>query len=151
MRIRVRVTAPVEKLRQARRTSRFPIRTGAQPELALERLGLEREIGSRHRDGVVHRLSGGANRRAPPQPMNNAGQAIQVSRPAGFTQVPTPGRLGSRRSDTDHITRQRVRLVDNVTTSGHTLQAAHDALGFGTGLVFADAAPRSTQLQATLF
>jgi hypothetical protein len=41
--------------------------------------------------------------------------------------------------------------VDNVTTSGHTLQAARDALGFGTGLVFADAAHRRTQLQATLF
>lgn len=30
-------------------------------------------------------------------------------------------------------------LVDNVTTSGNTLQAARDAIGFGCGLVFADA------------
>lgn len=40
---------------------------------------------------------------------------------------------------------------DNVTTSGHTMQAAHAALGHGAGLVFADAATRKTQLQATLF
>jgi hypothetical protein len=49
------------------------------------------------------------------------------------------------------LTLRQTYLVDNVTTSGHTLQAAHDALGFGTGLVFADAADRRTQLQATLF
>lgn len=30
-------------------------------------------------------------------------------------------------------------FVDNVTTSGNTLKAAHAAFGFGTGLVFADA------------
>ena len=34
-----------------------------------------------------------------------------------------------------------VFLVDNVTTSGATLAAAHAAIGFGTGLVFADASP----------
>ncbi len=49
------------------------------------------------------------------------------------------------------LTLRQTYLVDNVTTSGHTLQAAHDALGFGIGLVFADAADRRTQLQATLF
>jgi hypothetical protein len=49
------------------------------------------------------------------------------------------------------LTLRQTYLVDNVTTSGHTLQAAHDALGFGTGLVFADAADRRTQVQATLF
>jgi hypothetical protein len=49
------------------------------------------------------------------------------------------------------VTLRQTYLVDNVTTSGHTLQAARDALGFGTGLVFADAADRRTQLQATLF
>ena len=49
------------------------------------------------------------------------------------------------------LTLRQTYLVDNVTTSGHTLQAARDALGFGTGLVFADAADRRTQLQATLF
>jgi len=42
-------------------------------------------------------------------------------------------------------------FVDNVTTSGNTLAAARAALGFGAGLVFADAAPRRVQLQATLF
>ncbi len=41
-------------------------------------------------------------------------------------------------------------FVDNVTTSGNTLQAARDALGFGAGLVFADAASRRAQIQATL-
>jgi hypothetical protein len=44
-----------------------------------------------------------------------------------------------------------VFLVDNVTTSGNTLQAAHDALGFGTGLVFADAACHRVQMQTDLF
>ena len=34
-----------------------------------------------------------------------------------------------------------VFLVDNVVTTGATLAAARDALGFGTGLVFADASP----------
>ena len=34
-----------------------------------------------------------------------------------------------------------VFLVDNVATTGATLAAAHDALGFVTGLVFADASP----------
>ena len=34
-----------------------------------------------------------------------------------------------------------VFLVDNVATTGATLAAARDALGFGTGLVFADASP----------
>jgi hypothetical protein len=48
-------------------------------------------------------------------------------------------------------TRRLAYLPNNVTTSGHTLQAAHDALGFGIGLVFADAADRRTQIQATLF
>jgi len=34
---------------------------------------------------------------------------------------------------------QRVYFVDNVITSGATIQACHDALGFGTGLVYAEA------------
>ena len=34
-----------------------------------------------------------------------------------------------------------VFLVDNVVTTGATLAAAHHAIGFGTGLVFADASP----------
>ena len=33
----------------------------------------------------------------------------------------------------------KVYFVDNVTTSGATIQACHDALGFGTGLVYAEA------------
>ena len=32
-------------------------------------------------------------------------------------------------------------FVDNVATSGNTLEASHRAFGFGAGLVFADAAP----------
>jgi len=49
------------------------------------------------------------------------------------------------------LTLRQTYFVDNVTTSGHTLEAARTALGFGTGLVFADAAPRRVQIQATLF
>jgi len=49
------------------------------------------------------------------------------------------------------LTLRQTYFVDNVTTSGHTLEAARLALGFGAGLVFADAATRRTQLQATLF
>jgi len=35
-----------------------------------------------------------------------------------------------------------VYFVDNVITSGATIQACHDALGFGTGLVYAEALRR---------
>jgi hypothetical protein len=49
------------------------------------------------------------------------------------------------------LTLRQTYFVDNVTTSGNTLEAARLALGFGAGLVFADAAPRRVQLQATLF
>jgi len=48
------------------------------------------------------------------------------------------------------LTLRQTYFVDNVTTSGNTLEAARLALGFGAGLVFADAAPRRVQLQATL-
>ncbi len=48
------------------------------------------------------------------------------------------------------LTLRQTYFVDNVTTSGNTLEAARTALGFGAGLVFADAAPRRTQIQATL-
>jgi hypothetical protein len=48
------------------------------------------------------------------------------------------------------LTLRQTYFVDNVTTSGHTLEAARLALGFGAGLVFADAATRRTQMQATL-
>lgn len=65
--------------------------------------------------------------------------------------------LGPIPPDQHHLARTRKTLtlrqtyfVDNVTTSGHTLEAAHLALGFGAGLVFADAATHRTQVQATL-
>ena len=48
------------------------------------------------------------------------------------------------------LTLRQTYFVDNVTTSGHTLDAARAALGFGAGLVFADAATRRTQIQALL-
>jgi len=66
--------------------------------------------------------------------------------------------LGPIEPEQHHLARNRKVLtlrqtyfVDNVTTSGHTLEAARLALGFGAGLVFADAAPRRVQIQATLF
>jgi hypothetical protein len=66
--------------------------------------------------------------------------------------------LGPISPEQHHLARTRKALtlrqtyfVDNVTTSGNTLEAARLALGFGAGLVFADAAPRRVQLQATLF
>jgi hypothetical protein len=66
--------------------------------------------------------------------------------------------LGSIPPEQHHFARTRKLLslrqtyfVDNVTTSGNTLEAARAALGFGAGLVFADAAPRRIQIQATLF
>ena len=65
--------------------------------------------------------------------------------------------LGPIPPDQHHLARTRKTLtlrqtyfVDNVTTSGHTLEAARLALGFGAGLVFADAATHRTQVQATL-
>ena len=39
---------------------------------------------------------------------------------------------------------QKVYFVDNVTTSGATIQACHNALGFGTGLVYAEALRRQS-------
>ena len=65
--------------------------------------------------------------------------------------------LGPITPEQHHIARTRKTLtlrqtyfVDNVTTSGNTMQAARDALGFGAGLVYADAASHRTQLQAML-
>ena len=65
--------------------------------------------------------------------------------------------LGPIPPEQHHIARTRKTLtlrqtyfMDNVTTSGNTLQAARDALGFGAGLVYADAATKRTQLQAML-
>ena len=34
--------------------------------------------------------------------------------------------------------------VDNVITTGSTLQAGHDAMGWGDGLAYADASTRTT-------
>ncbi|MEI7732889.1 MAG: hypothetical protein WCO56_25175 [Verrucomicrobiota bacterium] len=66
--------------------------------------------------------------------------------------------LGPLPPEAHHLARTRKMLtlrqtyfVDNVTTSGNTLEAARLALGFGAGLVFADDAPRRVQIQATLF
>ncbi len=50
-----------------------------------------------------------------------------------------------------YLTLRQTYFVDNVTTSGHTLEAARMALGCGTGLVFADAASGYTQRQASFF
>jgi hypothetical protein len=49
------------------------------------------------------------------------------------------------------LTLRQTYFVDNVTTSGNTLEAGRLALDFGAGLVFADAATRRIQIQATLF
>lgn len=60
--------------------------------------------------------------------------------------------LGPISPDQHHFVRTRKQLtlrqtyfVDNVTTSGNTMQAARAALGFGAGLVFADAATHRHQ------
>ena len=80
MRIRVRVTAPVEMLRSARPTSGSPIRTGAEPKMLPRGDFVQQTIHQKvHRDGVVYRLSGGENLKAPAQPVNNAGEPIQES------------------------------------------------------------------------
>jgi len=49
------------------------------------------------------------------------------------------------------LTLRQTYFVDNVTTSGNTLEAARAALGFGAGLVFADAAPIAFKSKPTLF
>ena len=93
-----------------------------------------------------------------------AGQTAQVIKAIRRTQ-PVPSQcdrhkhaLGPIPPEQHHFARtgkmltlRQTWFVDNVTTSGHTLQAARLALGFGAGLVFADAANRRTQIQATLF
>ena len=65
---------------------------------------------------------------------------------------------GPIRPEDHHLARTNKMLnlrqayfVDNVTTSGNTLFAAFRALGFGAGLVFADASNRRTQYQSTMF
>jgi hypothetical protein len=49
------------------------------------------------------------------------------------------------------LTLRQTYFVDNVTMSGHTLGATRAVLGFGAGLVFADAANHRAMTQATLF
>jgi hypothetical protein len=49
------------------------------------------------------------------------------------------------------LTLRQTYFVGNVSTSGHTLEAARAALGFGAGLVFPDAANHRATIQATLF
>ena len=44
MRIRVRVTAPVEMLSYVRRTNGRPIRTGAEPKIAVETAEEEKTV-----------------------------------------------------------------------------------------------------------
>src|SRR6266496_609619 len=79
MRIRVRVTAPVETLHYVRPTNWLCIRTGAEPKIAEKKeQGQTRGVRMAHRDGVVHRLSGGGIAADPAQPVNNAGEAIQA-------------------------------------------------------------------------
>src|SRR2546430_930677 len=79
MRIRVRVTAPVEMLHYVRRTNGLRIRTGAEPKIAEKKeQGQTRGVRMAHRDGVVHRLRGGGIAADPAQPVNNAGEAIQA-------------------------------------------------------------------------
>jgi hypothetical protein len=84
-------------------------------------------------------------------------RAIRRTQPIQFQCARHKLALGPIPPDQHHLQRTRLMLtlrqtylVDNVTTSGNTLQAARDALGFGAGLVFADAASRKTQIQADL-
>lgn len=85
-------------------------------------------------------------------------KAIQRTRPVQSQCARHKLALGPIPPEQHHFARTRKLLtlrqtyfVDNVTTSGNTLEAAYLALGFGAGLVFADAAPRRTQVQATFF
>ena len=54
----------------------------------------------------------------------------------------TPEQLNISVTAHKPFTLRKVYFVDNVITSGATVQACHDALGFGTGLVYAEAMRR---------
>ena len=54
----------------------------------------------------------------------------------------TPEQLNISVTPHKPFTLRKVYFVDNVITSGATVQACHDALGFGTGLVYAEAMRR---------
>ncbi len=93
-----------------------------------------------------------------PQPICQIAKAICRTQPVQSQCTRHKLALGPIPPEQHHFARTRKMLtlrqtwfVDNVTTSGNTLEAARAALGFGAGLVFADAAPRRTQIQATLF
>ena len=74
MRIRVRVAAPGEKLRYARYASGFACsyRSRTQDN------GWPQRSQTRGGDGVVDRLGGRVRGKTPAQPVNNAGEAIQI-------------------------------------------------------------------------
>ena len=55
----------------------------------------------------------------------------------------TPDQLGITVKPHKPFTLRPIYYVDNVITSGATIQACHDALGFGTGLVYAEAMRRA--------
>ena len=65
--------------------------------------------------------------------------------------------LGPIARDAHHLRRvpkqlglRQVYFVDNVTTSGNTMHAARQALGYGSGLVFADARHQQPDSQQRL-
>lgn len=84
-------------------------------------------------------------------------KAIRRSKPIESQCTRHKAGLGPIARDAHHFTRANLTLtlrqtyfVDNVATSGNTMEAAREALGFGAGLVFALANNRSTQPQANL-
>ena len=90
-------------------------------------------------------------------PGGQVAKAIVRTQPIASQCARHKNALGPIAPEQHHLARTRKALtlrqtyfVDNVTTSGNTLEAARAALGFGAGLVFADAAPRRVQIQATL-
>ena len=85
-------------------------------------------------------------------------KAISRTRPT-FSQCKRHKQsLGPIPAEDHHLARtgkalglRQTYFVDNVTTSGNTLAAARNALGFGAGLVFADARHHAPQVQASFF
>jgi hypothetical protein len=85
-------------------------------------------------------------------------KAISRTKPVQSQCIRHKLALGPIPPDQHHLARTRKTLtlrqtyfVDNVTMSGHTLGATRAVLGFGAGLVFADAANHRAMTQATLF
>lgn len=84
-------------------------------------------------------------------------KAIRRSQPIESQCARHKAGLGPIARDAHHFTRANISLtlrqtyfIDNVTTSGNTLEAARAALGFGAGLVFAIANNRTTEPQTQL-